>query len=119
MTLLLQSNLPNLQHRGKVRDPSDLRDGRLLFIATDRISAFDVVLPNGIPDKGNVLTQMAAFWFDLTREVVPNHFIRLADGPPADQLPFALPDELKGRSTIARKAQALPVECIARGYLTG
>jgi phosphoribosylaminoimidazole-succinocarboxamide synthase len=119
MTTLIDTPLPNRTHRGKVRDTHDLGDGRLLIVATDRISAFDVVLPNGIPDKGNVLTQMAAFWFELTREVVPNHFIRLADGTPADKLPFALPDELKGRSTIARKAQALPVECIARGYLTG
>ena len=118
-TTLIDLPLPNRTHRGKVRDTYDLGDGRLLIIATDRISAFDVVLPNGIPDKGNVLTQMAAFWFEMTQEVVPNHFIRLADGTPADKLPFALPDELKGRSTIARKAQALPVECIARGYLTG
>ena len=118
---LHQSNLTSLQllHRGKVRDTYDLGDGRLLIVATDRISAFDVVLPDGIPEKGAVLTQMAAFWFQLTDAVVPNHFIRLADGSDADELPFTLPRELLGRSTIVKKAQRLDVECIARGYLTG
>ena len=106
-------------HRGKVRDIYDIGDGRLLIVATDRISAYDVVLPNGIPDKGAVLTQMAAFWFDLTAPVVPNHFIRVADGTTADELPFELPPELRGRSSIVKKAQRLDVECIARGYLTG
>jgi phosphoribosylaminoimidazole-succinocarboxamide synthase len=102
-----------------VSDTYDLGDGRLLIVATDRISAFDVVLPDGIPDKGAVLTQMAAFWFQLTDAVVPNHFIRLVDGSDADGLPFTLPRELLGRSTIVKKAQRLDVECIARGYLTG
>jgi phosphoribosylaminoimidazole-succinocarboxamide synthase len=118
-SVLLDSPLLNRTHRGKVRDTYDLGDGRLLIVATDRISAFDVVLPDGIPDKGAVLTQMAAFWFDLTDGVVPNHFIRIADGTAADNLPFALPPELLGRSTIVKKAQRLDVECIARGYLTG
>ena len=118
-TVLLDSPLPNRTHRGKVRDTHDLGDGRLLIIATDRISAFDVVLPNGIPDKGAVLTQMSAFWFQMTQEVVPNHFLRLADGSEADDLPFELPPELLGRSMIVRKAQRLDVECIARGYLAG
>jgi phosphoribosylaminoimidazole-succinocarboxamide synthase len=117
--VLIDTPLSNRTHRGKVRDTYDLGDGRLLIVATDRISAFDVVLPNGIPDKGAVLTQMAAFWFDLTEAVVPNHLIRLADGTAADELPFALPPELRGRSTIVRKAQRIDVECIARGYLTG
>jgi len=116
---LLESPLPNRSHRGKVRDTYDLGDGRLMIVATDRISAFDLVLPNGIPDKGAVLIQMSAFWFDLTQAVVPNHFIRLADGSGADYLPFTLPEALKGRSTIVKKAQRLDVECIARGYLTG
>jgi phosphoribosylaminoimidazole-succinocarboxamide synthase len=116
---LLDTPLPNRSHRGKVRDTYDLDDGRLLIVATDRLSAFDIVLPDGIPDKGAVLTQMAAFWFQLTDGVVPNHFIRLADGSDADELPFALPPELLGRSTIVTKAQRLDVECIARGYLTG
>jgi phosphoribosylaminoimidazole-succinocarboxamide synthase len=117
--VLLESPLPNRTHRGKVRDTYDLGDGRLLIVATDRISAFDVVLPDGIPDKGAILSQMAAFWFQLTEPVVPNHLIRLADGSDADDLPFRLPDELRGRSSIVRKAERLDVECIARGYLSG
>jgi phosphoribosylaminoimidazole-succinocarboxamide synthase len=117
--ILLDTTLPNRTHRGKVRDTYDLGDGRLLIVATDRISAFDVVLPTGIPDKGAVLTQMSEFWFDLTEAVVPNHMLRLADGTEADNLPFALPPELRGRSMIVRKAQRLDVECIARGYITG
>jgi phosphoribosylaminoimidazole-succinocarboxamide synthase len=118
-SVLIDTPLPNRTHRGKVRDTYDLGDGRLLTVATDRISAFDVVLPDGIPDKGAVLTQMAAYWFQLTDGVVPNHFIRLADGSEADDLPFTLPHELLGRSTIVKKAKRLDVECIARGYLTG
>ena len=117
--VLLDSPLPNRTHRGKVRDTYDLGDGRLLIVATDRISAFDVVLPNGIPDKGAVLTQMSAFWFQMTRDVVPNHFLRLADGSDADELPFELPPALLGRSMIVRRAERLDVECIARGYLAG
>jgi phosphoribosylaminoimidazole-succinocarboxamide synthase len=119
MTVLTETNLPNLMHRGKVRDTYDLGDGRLLMVATDRISAFDSVLPNGIPDKGAVLTQLSAFWFERTRDVVPNHFIRLADGSSDDNLPFALPAELRGRSMIVKKAERLDVECIVRGYLAG
>jgi phosphoribosylaminoimidazole-succinocarboxamide synthase len=118
-SVLIDSTLPNKAHRGKVRDTYDLGDGRLLIVATDRISAFDVVLPSGIPDKGAVLSQMSAFWFQLTDAVVPNHYIRLADGSEADELPFDLPRELLGRSTIVKKAQRLDVECIARGYLAG
>ena len=118
-SVLFDSPLPNRTHRGKVRDTYDLNDGRLLIVATDRISAFDVVLPDGIPDKGAVLSQMAAYWFQLTEAVVPNHLLRLADGSDADELPFELPSELLGRSTIVKKAERLDVECIARGYLTG
>jgi phosphoribosylaminoimidazole-succinocarboxamide synthase len=117
-SVLLETPLPNLAHRGKVRDLYDLGD-RLLIVATDRISAFDVVLPTGVPGKGAVLTQISAFWFQRTAEVVPNHFLRLADGSPDDGLPFALPAELIGRSTIVRKAERLPVECIVRGYMAG
>jgi phosphoribosylaminoimidazole-succinocarboxamide synthase len=116
--VLLDTPLPNLSHRGKVRDLYDLGD-RLLIVATDRISVFDVVLPNGVPGKGAVLTQLSAFWFERTASVVPNHFLRLADGSPDDELPFELPRELIGRSTIVRKAERLPVECIVRGYLAG
>jgi phosphoribosylaminoimidazole-succinocarboxamide synthase len=118
MSVLLQSPLPNPTYKGKVRETYDLGD-RLLIVATDRISAFDVVLPTGIPDKGKVLSQMSAWWFDRTKDVVPNHFIRLAVGTAADDLPFELPQELLGRSTIARKAQRVDVECIVRGYLAG
>ncbi len=118
MSVLLQTPLPNAVHHGKVRDLYEF-DDRLLIVATDRISAFDVVLPNGIPGKGAVLTQIAAFWFERTAAVVPNHFLRLADGSADDNLPFELPEELIGRSTIARKAELLPVECIVRGYMAG
>ena len=116
-TPLLEGKAP-LFGKGKVRETYDLGD-RLLMVATDRISAFDVVLPNGIPDKGAVLTQLSAFWFELTRDIVPNHFIRMADGTAADKLGFELPPELIGRTTIVRKARRLDVECVARGYLAG
>jgi phosphoribosylaminoimidazole-succinocarboxamide synthase len=105
-------------HKGKVRDLYDLGD-RLLMVATDRVSAFDVVLPTGIPGKGAVLTQVSAFWFERTSDVVPNHFLRLADGTVSDELPFDLPGELVGRSMIVRKTERLPVECIVRGYMAG
>ena len=118
-SVLLESPVPNRTYRGKVRDTYDLGDGRLLIVATDRISAYDGIMPNGIPDKGAILSQLSAFWFQLTDAVVPNHFIRLADGSDADELPFELPPELLGRSTIVKKAQRLDVECIARGYLSG
>ena len=117
-TTLIDSPLQNRTYRGKVRDTYDLGD-RLLIVATDRISAYDVVLPTGIPDKGKVLSQMSAWWFERTKNVVPNHFIRIADGTPADDLPFELPADLVGRSTIARKAQRVDVECIVRGYIAG
>ncbi len=115
---LLESPIPNPTYRGKVRDTYDLGD-RLLIVATDRISVFDAVLPTAIPGKGRVLSQMAAWWFDRTKNVVPNHFIRIADGTAADELPFDLPPELLGRSTIGRKAKRVDVECIVRGYLSG
>jgi phosphoribosylaminoimidazole-succinocarboxamide synthase len=115
---LLETPLPDPSYRGKVRDIYDLGE-RLLIVATDRISAFDVVLPNGVPGKGAVLSQISAFWFQRTADVVPNHFIRLADGTSEDDLPFELPRELIGRSTIVRKAERLPVECIVRGYMAG
>jgi phosphoribosylaminoimidazole-succinocarboxamide synthase len=116
--VLLESTVPNPTYRGKVRDTYDLGE-RLLIVATDRISAFDVVLPTGIPDKGKVLSQMSAWWFERTKDVVPNHFIRVADGTAADDLPFELPQDLVGRSTIAKKAKRVDVECIVRGYLAG
>ncbi len=106
-----------LKGRGKVRDIYDLGD-RLLIVATDRISAFDVVMPNPIPDKGKVLTQLSGFWFDLTREVVPNHLISME----VEEFPAgcrAFEQILKGRSMFTVKADPLPVECVVRGYLSG
>ncbi len=101
--------------RGKVRDIYDLGD-RLLIVATDRLSAFDVVMPTPIPDKGRVLTQLSLFWFNLLRDVVPNHVLSASDFPaPFDR--FA--DDLAGRSMVVRKTKPLPIECVARGYLSG
>ncbi len=119
MSVLLETNLPNLYARGKVRDTYDLGDGRLLMVATDRISAFDVVLPNGIPDKGAVLTQLSAFWFEKTKGVIPNHFLRLLSNCDNADLPFPCSHEMAGRSMIVRKARRLDIECVARGYLAG
>ncbi len=103
--------------RGKVRDVYDL-GGTLLLVATDRLSAFDCVFPDPIPDKGKVLNQLSAFWFDRTRSVVPNHVIAtdVSDFPEALQAERAT---LAGRSTLAKKLTMLPVECVARGYLAG
>src|SRR2546423_14778662 len=98
-SLLLRADLPNLFSRGKVRDTFDLGD-RLLIVATDRISAFDVVTGRGIPYKGEVLTRLSAFWFEKIDGVVPTHFIRLAIGTAEDDLPFALPENLAGRAMI-------------------
>src|SRR6266478_517300 len=101
--------------RGKVRDIYDLGD-KLLIVATDRLSAFDVILPTPIPDKGRVLTQLSLFWFNLLRDVIPNHVLSATDFPP----PFdQFTDELLGRCMIVRKTQPLPVECVVRGYLSG
>jgi phosphoribosylaminoimidazole-succinocarboxamide synthase len=110
--VVLETSLPALKllARGKVRDVYEDGD-RLLFVATDRISAFDVVLPTGIPDKGRVLTQMTLFWLDYLRDLVPNHFLS------GDM--SALPPEFSGRSMWVRRATMFPVECVARGYLAG
>jgi len=104
-----------LAARGKVRDIYDLGD-KLLIVATDRISAFDVVLPTGIPDKGLVLTQLSAFWFEKTGDIVPNHFLGVVDSTCIEGVPAELPRELIGRAMLVRKAQRLDVECIVRGY---
>ena len=116
---LLETSLPALKpfKQGKVRDVYDLGD-RLLIVATDRLSAFDVVLPTGIPGKGVVLTQMSLFWFRLLADVVPNHVLTadIEDYGPELQ-PYR--DQLEGRSMIVTKAEALPVECVVRGYLAG
>lgn len=101
--------------RGKVRDIYDLGD-KLLIVASDRLSAFDVVLPTGIPDKGRVLTQLSLYWFELLRDVIPNHVLSATDFP----APFdAHKDELAGRSMVVRKTQPLPIECVVRGYVSG
>jgi phosphoribosylaminoimidazole-succinocarboxamide synthase len=103
--------------RGKVRDIYDLGE-ELLIVTTDRVSAFDVVMPNGIPNKGYVLTQVSKYWFDQTKHIVPNHLITtdVAKMPAAVQ-PYA--DILAGRTMLVKRASAFPVECIARGYITG
>jgi len=116
--VLLESTLPNRTYRGKVRDTYDLGD-RLLIVATDRISAMDIVLPNGVPQKGRVLTQLSAWWFDRIKEVVPNHFIAVVTGANKHLVPFELGPEYFGRSMLVRKAKRLDAECIARGYLSG
>ena len=119
MSVLLETNLPNLYARGKVRDTYDLGGGRLLIVATDRISAFDVVLPQGIDGKGAVLTQLSAFWFEKTAGVMPNHMLRLISNCDNADLPFSCPQEIAGRSMIVKKAKRVDVECVARGYLSG
>jgi phosphoribosylaminoimidazole-succinocarboxamide synthase len=111
MSVLLETNLPlPLFARGKVRDLYTSGDD-LLFVATDRISAFDHVLASGIPDKGRVLTQLSLFWFEHLRDVVPNHLITAT--------PPGLPPEFQGRSMLVRRATMFPVECVVRGYLSG
>ena len=116
--VLLESTLPNRTHRGKVRDTYDLGEN-LLIVATDRISALDVVLPTGIPRKGHVLTRLSAWWFDRIKEVVPNHFIAVIERANRDLLPFEVGPEYWGRSMLVKKARRLDAECIARGYLSG
>lgn len=107
----------SLRQRGKVRDIYDLGDS-LLMIATDRISAFDVVMPDPVPDKGKVLTQISLFWFDVMKEMVPNHVITSnVDAYPKACKPYA--DVLRGRSMLVKKAAPLPIECVVRGYLSG
>jgi phosphoribosylaminoimidazole-succinocarboxamide synthase len=107
----------SLIHSGKVRDVYDAGDDRLLLVASDRMSAFDVVMTEPIPDKGRVLTAMTAFWFEQLADVAPNHLITV---DPAE-LPDAAADiaDLGGRATLARRAEMLPIECIVRGYLSG
>ena len=117
--LLMQTDLPGVKFhsRGKVRDIYNLGSS-LLFIATDRLSAFDVVLPTPIPNKGKVLTQMSRFWFDFFRDIVPNHVItQNLDEYPEEVSEFK--EQLDGRSMLVRRAEVFPVECVVRGYLAG
>lgn len=117
MTALLKTQLPFPVRHGKVRDVYDL-GGQLLIVATDRISAFDVVMEQGIPGKGRILTQVANFWFDATQDIIPNHLMTtdVADFP-ASLTPFA--DQLAGRSILVRRTKVVPIECVVRGYLAG
>lgn len=123
MTLVIETELPlKLLYRGKVRDTYDLGKS-LLFIATDRISAFDFVLPSGIPEKGLVLNQMSAFWFNKTRHIMPNHLVKLVDSTDKlklySSLAGSLPSYLIGRSMIVKKAKRLPLEAVVRGFIAG
>jgi phosphoribosylaminoimidazole-succinocarboxamide synthase len=116
---LLETSLPGvtLHKRGKVRDVYDLGD-RLLIVATDRLSAFDVILPTGIPGKGILLTQMSLFWFRLLADVIPNHVVTAdVSEYPAELRRFR--EQLEGRSMIVLRTEVLPVECVVRGYITG
>ncbi len=110
--VVLETDLPNLKlfARGKVRDVYEDGD-RLLIVTSDRISAFDYILPTGIPEKGRVLTQMTLFWLDFLKDLVPNHFLSSDTG--------GLPAELAGRSMWVKRADMFPVECVVRGYLVG
>lgn len=119
MNVVLSTDFPDLKliGRGKVRDIYDIGDS-LLIVTTDRISAFDVILPNGIPNKGYVLTQLSKFWFDLTADIVENHLITIE----VDEMPVECQkykDILKGRSMLVKKANPFPVECVVRGYICG
>jgi phosphoribosylaminoimidazole-succinocarboxamide synthase len=117
--VLLECLLPGVSHfaSGKVRDVYSLGD-KLLFVASDRISAFDCILPNGIPGKGRVLTQMSVFWFEMLKDLVATHFVTAdVDRYPGELQPFR--DQLEGRSMLVRRAEMFPVECVARGYLAG
>src|SRR4051812_35384105 len=120
---LLETAFPDLplHGRGKVRDIYTVgrgSDEALLLVATDRISAFDYVLGSGIPDKGRILTQLSAFWFEYLRDIVPNHVISLdpAQYPPGARVQA---DALRGRSMLVRRTTPVPIECVARGYLAG
>ncbi len=118
--VLLQTDFPDLEMyaSGKVRDIYRVNEEQLLFIATDRISAFDYVLGSGIPKKGRVLTQLSLFWFDFLKDLVPNHLLTAN----VDEYPENLKqhrDQIKGRSMLVCKAEMLPIECVVRGYLSG
>jgi phosphoribosylaminoimidazole-succinocarboxamide synthase len=123
--MLIESGLPNLMHRGKVRDTYAIDDILLLMVATDRISAFDVVLPTGIPEKGKVLNRISSFWFGRTAHLIPNHLVALADS--VDAITYLaknpdlahIPSELAGQAMVVKKAERIDIECIVRGYITG
>ncbi len=119
MDSLWQTNMPDIKlfARGKVRDVYDL-DDKLLIVATDRLSAFDHVLPDPIPEKGKVLTRMSLFWFEYLKDVVPNHFIT-ADISAYPEVLHKYRDQLEGRSMLVKKAERIDIECVVRGYISG
>ncbi|MCJ7664748.1 MAG: phosphoribosylaminoimidazolesuccinocarboxamide synthase, partial [Desulfobacterales bacterium] len=117
--IVVETNLPDLQlfKRGKVRDVYEV-DDKLLIVATDWVSAFDVIMADPIPGKGRILTQISAYWFHAMEDVIPHHLIstRVRDYPPACQ---QYKDVLEGRSMLVQRSEPLPVECVVRGYLAG
>jgi phosphoribosylaminoimidazole-succinocarboxamide synthase len=119
MSTLMQSEVPGatLFRRGKVRDVYEAGGDRLVIVASDRLSTFDVVLPTPIPDKGRVLTELSSFWFDRTERVVPNHLVstNIDDMPPV----FREVPELEGRAVLVKRCERIDVECVARGYISG
>src|SRR5256885_14193741 len=119
-SVLLQTDFPDLKLHasGKVRDVYHLNNERLLFVATDRISAFDYILATGIPHKGRVLTQISLFWFDFLSDIVPNHVIT-ADVQQYPEPVRKYADQLTGRSMLVQRAEMFPVECVVRGYISG
>src|SRR5579863_2542908 len=119
-SVLLRTEFPDLELHasGKVRDVYRLGTDRLLFVATDRISAFDYVLATGIPHKGAVLNQISLFWFDFLRDLVPNHLITAdVNNYPVEVQKYA--DQLRGRSMVVTRGDMAPVECVVRGYISG
>ncbi len=117
---VLETSFSNLQllRRGKVRDVYGVDDDHLLIVATDRISAFDCILPTPIARKGEVLTQLSRFWFERLNDIVPNHLVATA----VEEMPEAVrthADALRGRSMLVRRTEVFPVECVVRGYITG
>ena len=125
--MITETRMPHRFHRGKVRDTYRLTGDLLLLVATDRISAFDVVLPTAIPDKGAVLNRMSAFWFRQTDHIVPNHLVALADAPeaaayadrPVMSHPAYAADQVGGQAMVVKRAERIDIECIVRGYITG
>ncbi|MCI0893462.1 MAG: phosphoribosylaminoimidazolesuccinocarboxamide synthase [Chloroflexi bacterium] len=123
--MLIETQLPDLLHRGKVRDTYQIDADLLLMVTTDRISAFDVVLPTGIPEKGRILNKMSGFWFDQTKHLIPNHLVALADDPDVagkfsdSELMRNLPTQVARQAMIVKKAERIDIECVVRGYITG
>jgi phosphoribosylaminoimidazole-succinocarboxamide synthase len=118
--VILQTDFAGIERhaQGKVRDVYSVDEKRLLIVASDRLSAFDYILPTGIPDKGRVLTQLSIFWFDFLRDVTPTHFLTAnVDEYPEALHPFR--DQLEGRSMLVKRARMIEIECVARGYLSG